>query len=144
MDERRDISQESLKLPFMSMPNQHRRQSPELTTEHRALIEKIIKDNFQLSGARVRILVIIKEAYKEFSASWNREQERSFAKIRIDVFDANSSQGYGWTVASGDFFVQSVDAKYKRTEEIYRLVLQKVTYNCLQQIKEGVIKRDQP
>jgi hypothetical protein len=138
IDERKDVAQGEIKLPVMSMPNQYRKHSPELLSEHKALIEQLIRDNFQTSETKVRILVTVKEAYKEFSASWSKEQERSFARIRIDLFDASTAQGYMWTVGSGDLFVQSLDAKYKRMEEMYRLVLQNATYTCLQQIKEGI------
>jgi hypothetical protein len=139
IDERQDVTDGPMKLPFPSFPGLYRRQSPVLTAEHRAVIEETVNSSVRPgNNIKAKLVVTVKEAYKEFSIVDREQEERSSARIRMDLTEISGQQRRISGTWTDYFYVRSWDATHKRSEEIYRLALQKATYGCLQKIEEQI------
>lgn len=134
IDSRKDQKTEDIELPFVSKPNMTVKHVPALTQSHKDLLEKVIKENTTYSGTSVKAVVDIADSYKEFKATWTSEREKSFADLKVSFIDKETGDPLAGCSTSGEFFVQSIDATKKRTEEIYQLTLKNVLYNCLKSI----------
>lgn len=133
-DSRVNSTSEEIKLPLVSKPNQLIKHVPGLTSTHKEIIERVIKDNTSHTGAPVRAVINIVDSYKEFSATWVSEKERGFAAIQISFLSQESGEQMAGCESSGDFFVESVDATTERMEDVYQITLKNVIHTCLKSI----------
>ncbi len=130
-DSRKNQSAEDIKLPLISKPNLLIKHVPALTLNHKQLIENVVRDNTIISGTPVKAVVNFLEGYKEFSSTWSSEKERGFVEITIILVNQETGSPITECNSSGELFIQSVDATNEKMEEIYRLTLKNVIYNCL-------------
>jgi hypothetical protein len=144
-DQRKDASDEEIELPFVSTPASYHKQIPALTAEHKQVLESTIRENTTNSGIQVKAVITVKEAYKEFSATLTSEKERGFAKMKVAIYSLETNQLIAEGNASGDWFLQSIDATPKKMEKVYQLALRNVVYECLKRINQpSLIKSNQP
>ena len=135
-DIRADTTSKPLKIPGMSMPGQNRKVSPALAPTHRAILTEQVRNNMTGDGPAVDVVIILKEAYQEFSATAFSEKERGYAQLTIELYDPATQQKQIWCSSNGEFFIQSIDATPQRTEKIYQIALGKAANMCLSYMKE--------
>ena len=140
-DRRKDASDQKMKLPLFSTPRSYNKHIPALTAEHKQVLETIIRSNTSGSGLPVNAVITVEEAYKEFSATLVSEKERGFAKIRVALYGLETNELVAEGNASGDFFLQSIDATPRKMEKVYRLALRNVTYECLKVINQSSLNK---
>ncbi|WP_192820973.1 hypothetical protein [Rufibacter sp. LB8] len=131
IDSRSDQKTEDIKLPVLSKPNSLIKHIPALTVSHKEVLEKVIRENTTASGESVKAIIDISESYKEFSSTWSSEKEKSFAQLKVSFIKKETGQLIKGCDTSGELFVQSADATNERMEELYKLTLKNVLYNCL-------------
>jgi len=136
LDKRINASNQEMELPFFSFPNMYSKHVPELTGEHKNLFETLIRENTTGTGQSVKGVIIIEEAYKEFSATWASEKERGFAKLKVAFYSSETNQLVAEATASGDFFLKSIHATTPKMEKVYQLALRNVLYECLKLISQ--------
>ena len=131
IDNRKNQSTGDIKLPLVSKPNLLIKHVPALTLNHKQLIESVVRENTSDLGAPVKAVVNFLEGYKEFSSTWSSEKEKGFVEITITMVNQETGVPIKECNSSGELFIESADATNETTEEIYRLTLKNVIYNCL-------------
>jgi hypothetical protein len=140
LDQRTDTSAGEIKLPFISLPGTHIKHVPALTAAHRDVLETTIRDNTTNHGLSVKGVITVEEAYKEFSSTLSAQRERGFAQLKIAFYSLEGDQLIAERTSSGDFLVQSADATHQKMEEVYRLALRNVLYECLKNLDGSSMK----
>jgi hypothetical protein len=140
-DQRKDVSDQEMNLPFVSTPRSYNKHIPALTAEHKHLLETIIRENTLGSGLPVKAVITVEEAYKEFSATMASEKERGFAKMKVALYGLETNQLIAEGNASGDFFLQSIDATPRKMEKVYQLALRNVVYECLKGMNQQSLNK---
>ena len=140
-DLRENTSRSDMRLPFVSVPNQYIKHIPALSGEHINAIHQEAARHFMGEGSPVFVRVSIEDAYKEFSAGWYNETERGFAAVSI-VLENSDGTTAAWSAATAEFFVSSMDATHKRTEQVYQIALKKAVNHCLEQIQQKFSEAD--
>ena len=139
-DRRTGASNADISLPFVSSPGTYIKHVPALTVAHREVIETTIRVNTTNHGPTVKGVVTVEEAYKEFSSTWSSERERGVAQLKVAFYSLEDDQLIAERTSSGDFLVQSADATEHKMEEVYRLALRNVLYECLKNMNESIRK----
>ncbi|WP_143016817.1 hypothetical protein [Dyadobacter soli] len=134
VDKRRNVSAGEMKIPKFSTPKSYTRHSPAVTVEHRQEIEDFFNHNIKGSGPSVQAIVVLVDAYKEFSATAMTERERSHVRMEITLYDSTTDKPLVFCESTADFGVESLDADQKKTEKIYRYVLRQAIYKCFKSI----------
>lgn len=134
VDNRRNVSAGEMKIPTFSTPKSYTKHSPAVTVEHREQIEGFIKNNLKGSGPSVQAIVILVDAYKEFSATAMTEIERGHVKMEIDLYDLATDKQLISCESMAEFGVQSIDADQEKMEKIYRYSLRQAVYKCFKSI----------
>ncbi|HEX8530110.1 MAG TPA: hypothetical protein VF646_08800 [Cytophagales bacterium] len=140
LDGRMGASAGEIKLPLVSAPGTHIKHVPALTAAHRDVLENTIRAHTTNRGPRVKGVITIEEAYEEFSSTWSAERERGFAQLTIAFYSLEGDQLVAERTSSGDFLVQSIDATPQKMEEVYRLALRNVLYECLKNLDGSSVK----
>jgi uncharacterized glyoxalase superfamily metalloenzyme YdcJ len=140
LDQRANASDGELVLPFASSPGTYIKHVPALTPAHREVMETLIREHTTNSGRSVKGIVTVEEAYKEFSSTWATEKERGVARLTVAFYSLEGDQLVAERTSSGDFSVQSADATPQKMEEVYRLALRNVLYECLKNIDSQSLK----
>ena len=130
-DQRTGASDGEIKLPFLSLPGTYIKHVPALTAAHREVLETTIRQNTTNRGRSVKGVVTVEEAYKEFSSTWSSQRERGVAQLKVAFYNLEDDRLIAERISSGDFLVQSADATQQKMEEVYRLALRNVLYECL-------------
>jgi hypothetical protein len=133
IDRRKNVYPGDIELPVFSHPSQLLKHQPELSAVHKTLLSDLFRRNFDSNSTNSYVITVeVIEGLKEFSASFVSETE----KVRVG-FKITLSSGDKTFVAetSGEYFVKSADAKYKRFEELYQKALQTVAFNALKNFK---------
>lgn len=130
-DQRTDATSREMTLPMLSVPRMYRKHVPALTDAHKSLLETTIREHTTGRGAPVKAVITVQEAYKEFSAGWASEKERGVASLQVTLYDLAADQPVATGAASGDFFVQSLDATPRMMERVYQGALRNVLYECV-------------
>jgi hypothetical protein len=133
-DGRQNQKSEDIRLPVVSKPNSLIKHVPALTENHKELLEKVIRENISNSGNSIKAVVDIADSYKEFTSTWSSEKERSFARLQVSFINKETGELITGCDSRGELFVQSVDATNERMEELYKLTLKNVLYNCLKSL----------
>ena len=124
---------QTFNMPTFSKPGQFIEYYPEFNSTHKRLVFDLIHQSFDSHTAKAfKVNIELIEGVKEFSATFSKETER--AKIRLRIILVNETDKFT-TEASGEYYVSSVDARYKRFEELYQRTLQSVTYAGLLDLK---------
>lgn len=131
VDSRQNQKAEDIKLPVVSKPNMLIKHIPVLTASHRELLEKVIRENTTSSGTSIKAVIDITDSYKEFTSTWSSEKEKSYAQLQVSFIKKDTGELITGCHTNGELFVQSVDATNQRMEELYKLTLKNVLYNCL-------------
>ncbi len=134
LDRRAEASDGEIQLPAVSLPGTYIKHVPALTAAHREVMETLIREHTTNRGRSVKGVVTVEEAYKEFSSNWATEKERGVARLRVAFYSLEGNQLVAERTSSGDFLVQSADATPRKMEEVYRLALRNVLYDCLKNI----------
>jgi hypothetical protein len=134
LDWRAEASDGEIQLPAFSAPGTYIKHVPALTAAHREVMETLIREHTTNRGRSVKSVVTVEEAYKEFSSTWAAEKERGVARLRVAFYSLEGDQLVAERTSSGDFLVQSADATPQKMEEVYRLALRNVLYDCLKNI----------
>jgi hypothetical protein len=140
LDQRANASAGEIRLPFVSSPGTHIKHVPVLTAAHRDVLETTIRDNTTDRGLSVKGVITVEEAYKEFSSTWSSQRERGFAQLKIAFYSLEGDQLIAERTSSGDFLVQSANANHQKMEEVYRLALRNVLYECLKNLDGSSMK----
>lgn len=132
MDKRAAIDS-NIWLPVVSKPKQLLEYHPEFNQKHEKLVSDLFFKNFDTNSSKsVNITVEIIEGLKQFSSTMWQETEKVKIELRILLTKGNEKC---ISECSGEYFVTSMDAKYKRFEELYQKALLNVTYKGLQELK---------
>ncbi len=131
LDQRTDVTSREMTLPVLSVPRTYRKHVPALTDAHKSLMETTIREHTTGRGTPVNAVITIQEAYKEFSKGWATEKERGVASLHVTFYDSSADQPVAAGAASGDFFVQSLDATPRKMERVYQGALRNVLYECV-------------
>jgi hypothetical protein len=134
LDRRANASDGEFRLPVMSSPGTYLKHVPALTAAHRDVMETLIREHTTNRGMSVKGVVTVEEAYKEFSSTWATEKERGVARLSVAFYSLDGDELVAERTSSGDFSVQSADATPQKMEEVYRLALRNVLYECLRNI----------
>jgi hypothetical protein len=134
VDKRRNVSAGEMKIPTFSTPKSYIKHSPAITAEHRQEIENFVKNNINGSGPSVQAIVILVDAYKEFSATAMTERERGHIKMEVTLYDLATDKQLVSCESMADFGVESRDANQEKMEKIYRYSLRQVVYKCFKSI----------
>jgi hypothetical protein len=134
LDQRAGASDGEFKLPFVSSPGTYIKHIPALTAAHRSVMETLIREHTTNRGKSVKGVVTVEEAYKEFSSTWSTEKERGVARLKVAFYSLDGDELVAQQTSSGDFSVQSADATLQKMEEVYRLALRNVLYDCLKNL----------
>ncbi|MCJ8165419.1 hypothetical protein MKJ04_11245 [Pontibacter sp. E15-1] len=126
--------EEDIKLPVVSKPNMLIKHIPVLTASHRELLEKVIRENTTSSGTSIKAVIDITDSYKEFTSTWSSEKEKCYAQLQVSFIKKDTGELITGCHTNGELFVQSVDATNQRMEELYKLTLKNVLYNCLKSL----------
>ncbi len=140
LDQRANASAGEIKLPFVSSPGTHIKHVPALTAAHRDVLETTIREHTTNRGRSVKGVITVEEAYKEFSSTWSVQRERGFAQLKIAFYSLEGDQLLAERTSSGDFLVQSANANHQKMEEVYRLALRNVLYECLKNLDGSSMK----
>ncbi|MGZ5243819.1 MAG: hypothetical protein ACXWEY_12170 [Bacteroidia bacterium] len=131
-DERANISETEIKLPFISIPGQKILNTPQLDTVHTNLILKEIHENFEGTNKGIVLTVYIEEAYKEFSTNLSSEIEKVYVKVKIKSEVNNIVYE---TSSMNEYIIKSGDAKKKRIEKLYQNALRNAVHDCVNKLK---------
>jgi hypothetical protein len=134
VDKRRNVSAGEMRIPTFSTPKSYTKHSPAVTVEHRQEIENFVKNNIIGSGPSVQAIVILVDAYKEFSATAMTERERGHVKMEVTLYDLATDKQLVSCESTGDFGVESRDADQEKMEKIYRYSIRQAVYKCFKSI----------
>jgi hypothetical protein len=134
VDNRKNVSAGEMKIPTFSTPKSYTKHSPAVTAEHRQEIEGFFKNNIKGSGPAVQAIVVLVDAYKEFSATAVTERERGHVKMEITLYDLATNKQLISCESMADFGVESRDADQEKMEKVYRYSLRKAIYKCFKTI----------
>jgi len=134
VDNRRNVSGAEMKIPTLSTPKSYTKHSPAVTVEHRQEIEGFCRNNINGSGPSVQAIVILVDAYKEFSATAMTERERGHVKMEVTLYDLATDKQLISCESTADFGVESRDANQEKMEKIYRYSLRQAIYKCFKSI----------
>ena len=132
-DKRKNVSiSDDLKLPFISHPGQYDISIPPLKNEYTYIIKQTILENLSSASSNSAILTVqILNARKEFTATFWSEKETSFVKLKILAkIDGKEIE----VTESCEYSKKSIDAKYKRSERIFKNAIKEVTYKALKKL----------
>lgn len=134
VDNRRNVSSGEMKIPTFSTPKSYTKHSPAVTVEHRREIEDFFKNNIKGSGPSVQAIVILVDAYKEFSATATTETERGYVKLKVALYDIATDKQLISCESAANFGVESRDASQEKMEKVYQYTLRKAIYKCFRSI----------
>ncbi|PSL33698.1 hypothetical protein [Dyadobacter jiangsuensis] len=134
VDNRKNVSGGEMKIPTISTPKSYTKHSPAITPEHRHEIEAFFKYNIKGAGPSVQAIVILVDAYKEFSATAMSERERGHVRMEVVLYDLATQKQLVSCESLADFGVESMDADQEKMEKIYRYTLRQAVYKCLKSI----------
>ena len=134
VDNRRNVSAGEMKIPTFSTPKSYTKHSPAVTAEHRHEIEAFIKNNIKGSGPSVQAIVVLVDAYKEFSATAMSERERGHVRMEVTLYDLATDKRLISCESMAEFGVESIDADQEKMEKIYRYSLRQAVYKCFKSI----------
>ena len=134
VDKRTNVSEGEMKIPTFSTPKSYIKHAPVVTAGHRQEIEAFFKNNIKGSGPSVQAIVILVDAYKEFSATAMTERERGHVKMEVILYDSATDKQLISCESMADFGVESRDANQEKMEKVYRYSLRQAVYKCLKSI----------
>ncbi len=133
IDERVTISQDEMKIPFISVPNQLYNYYPKLNQEYQDIIKNTIYENLNTASKTNSIITVyVIEARKEFSTTFSAEQELVAITLKLVIeIDGEKIE----IIESGKFYKRSMDATYKYFEKLFQESLKEITFNGLKRAK---------
>lgn len=133
-DHRDSISNEDIKLPFISHPKQKITNITPLDGTHISIIKNTLKERSTTTGNPARINVNIVKAYKEFSATFWNEKERVFVELQLDMIDQSNNISVLCS-SHAEYNYTSGDAKHKRIEMFYQKAFKGALIDCLSKVE---------
>lgn len=134
IDERLNVSNYPIRLPFVSSPGQLIKNVPVIDSTHRRIIESVIRKNCSGSGDPVLVEVHLLNGYKQFSATFWNETEKAYVQLQIRIRKGNDN--FILCDSYADYHINSVDARSRRIERLYQLALEGAVINCLNYLDE--------